>query len=50
MSFPLEAAQARAGLDASRPRLMDFLQRIRQRPAYKRATERGGPAQPQRQG
>ena len=43
MSFPLEAAQARAGLDASRPRLMDFLQRIHARPAYQRALERGGP-------
>ncbi|MFT4269102.1 MAG: glutathione S-transferase [Xenophilus sp.] len=45
MSFPVEAAQARAGLDASRPRLMDWLQRVRARPAYKRALERGGPYQ-----
>jgi glutathione S-transferase len=43
MSFPIEAAAARAGLDASRPKLMDFLERIRSRPAYKRALERGGP-------
>ncbi|WP_088282742.1 glutathione S-transferase family protein [Ideonella sp. A 288] len=43
MSFPLEAAAARAGLDASRPRLMAFLQRIHARPAYRRALERGGP-------
>jgi glutathione S-transferase len=42
MSFPLEAAQARGGLDASRPRLMDFLARIHARPAYQRALERGG--------
>jgi glutathione S-transferase len=42
MSFPLEAAAARAGLDASRPRLMDFLRRIHARPAYQRAIERGG--------
>jgi glutathione S-transferase len=42
MSFPLEAATARAGLDGSRPRLMDFLARIHARPAYKRALERGG--------
>lgn len=42
MSFPLEAATARAGLDASRPRLIDFLTRIHARPAYKRALERGG--------
>ena len=46
MSFPIEAARARAGLDESRPRLMDFLRRIQQRPAYKRAVERGGPALP----
>jgi len=43
LSFPLEAAAARAGLDASRPRLMDFLQRIHDRPAYRRAIEQGGP-------
>jgi glutathione S-transferase len=43
MSFPLEAASARGGLDASRPRLIDFLQRIHSRPAFQRALERGGP-------
>jgi glutathione S-transferase len=42
MSFPLEAAAARAGLDISRPKLMDFLDRIHARPAYRRALERGG--------
>lgn len=42
ISFPLEAAAARAGLDAKRPRLMDFLARIHARPAYQRAVERGG--------
>ncbi|MBX3588449.1 MAG: glutathione S-transferase [Ramlibacter sp.] len=42
MSFPLEAAAARGGLDASRPRLMDFLARIHARPAYQRAVEKGG--------
>ncbi|MGA4639948.1 glutathione S-transferase [Stutzerimonas stutzeri] len=46
MSFPLEAARSRAGLDQSRPRLLDFLERIQQRPAYQRAVERGGPALP----
>ena len=46
MSFPLEAAASRAGLDASRPRLMDWLQRIHARPAYRRALERGGPPLP----
>jgi glutathione S-transferase len=43
MSFPLEAAASRAGLNASRPRLFDFLQRIHARDAYKRALTRGGP-------
>lgn len=42
MSFPLEAAAARAGLNASRPKLMAFLERIHERPAYRRALERGG--------
>lgn len=42
MSFPLEAAAARGGLDASKPRLTDFLGRIHARPAYQRALERGG--------
>jgi glutathione S-transferase len=43
MSFPLEAAASRAGLDASRPRLTAFLDRIHARNAYRRALERGGP-------
>ena len=43
MSFPLEAAAQRAGLNGSRPKLMAFLKRIHARPAYKRALERGGP-------
>jgi glutathione S-transferase len=42
MSFPLEAAAARAGLDTSHPKLSVFLQRIHARPAYQRALERGG--------
>jgi glutathione S-transferase len=42
MSFPLEAAAARAGLDAGRPKLFAFLTRIHARDAYKRALERGG--------
>jgi glutathione S-transferase len=42
LSFPLEAAAARGGLDESRPRSMDFLRRIHARPAYRRALERGG--------
>jgi len=43
MSFPLEAARQRGGLDASRPNLTDWLERIHARPAYGRALERGGP-------
>ena len=42
MSFPLEAAASRGGLDASRPRLMEFLGRIHAREPYRRALERGG--------
>lgn len=42
MSFPLEAAKSRAGLNVSRPQLWDFLERIHAREAYKRALERGG--------
>lgn len=42
MSFPLEVAAARGGLNNSRPRLMTFLDRIHARPAYQRALERGG--------
>lgn len=42
LSFVLEAAAARGGLDATRPHLMSFLQRIHARPAYLRAIDRGG--------
>lgn len=42
ISFPLEAAAARAGLDAQYPKLGAFLARIHARPAYQRALERGG--------
>ena len=41
MSFPIEAVEAQAGLDA-RPKLKFFLERIHTRPAYQRALERGG--------
>lgn len=41
MSFPLEAAEARAGLDRY-PKLKSFLSKIHSRPAYKRALEKGG--------
>lgn len=42
MSFPLEAAAARGGLDGRWPNLVDFLQRIHARPSYQKALERGG--------
>jgi glutathione S-transferase len=42
MSFPLEAARMRGGLDEKRPRLMAWLERIHARPAYRKALERGG--------
>jgi glutathione S-transferase len=43
ISFVLEAASARGGLDATYPNLAGFLTRIHARPAYQRALERGGP-------
>ncbi len=42
MSFPLEAATARAGA-AHYPRIKAFLDRIHARPAYQRALKAGGP-------
>ncbi len=43
MSFPAEAAAARAGLRDGRPRATEWLARLHARPAYRRALERGGP-------
>jgi glutathione S-transferase len=43
MSFPIEAAGARIGYGADKPKLKAFLQKIHARPAYQRALERGGP-------
>ncbi len=43
MSFPLEAARSRAGLDSRRPALIEWLERIHARPAYQAALARGGP-------
>jgi len=42
MSFPLEAARARAGLDRSRPKTIAWITKIQSRPAYKRALAKGG--------
>ena len=43
MSFPLEAARSRAGLDDRYPAILEWLGRIHARPAYVRALEAGGP-------
>lgn len=45
MSFPLEAAAARGGLDQRYPKSTAFLLRIHALPAYQRALEKGGPYQ-----
>jgi glutathione S-transferase len=42
MSFPLEAAAARDGIGADRPRLKAWLDRIHGRPAYQQALVTGG--------
>jgi glutathione S-transferase len=42
MSFPVEAAAARAGLGSGLPRLNAWLERIKARPAYRRVLEKGG--------
>jgi len=42
MSFPLEAATARGGMEGQIPAVVDFLKRIHARPAYQQALERGG--------
>ena len=43
MSFPMQAAAARGGLELGHPRAMDWLARIESRPAYRTALEKGGP-------
>jgi len=43
MSFPLEAARSRGGLDASRPATIAWLNKIHARPAYQAALKAGGP-------
>lgn len=43
MSFPLEAARSRGGLDASRPHTIAWLDKIHARPAYRTALTKGGP-------
>jgi glutathione S-transferase len=43
MSFPVESAVARAGDLADVSKLADFVKRIKDRPAFQKAIERGGP-------
>jgi glutathione S-transferase len=43
MSYPIEAAAARVGLGASRPKTAAWLERIHARPAYQAALRVGGP-------
>lgn len=43
MSFPIEGARSRGGLDGRYPNLMKYLETIHARPAYQRALEQGGP-------
>lgn len=48
MSFPLEAALARAASAAQYPRIAAFVKQLRARPAYQRAAAKAGPAAPLR--
>ncbi|WP_230630865.1 glutathione S-transferase family protein [Sphingomonas sp. Leaf37] len=43
MSFPIEAARSRAGLDKSRPATIAWLDKVHARPAYQAALAKGGP-------
>ncbi|PNU03330.1 glutathione S-transferase family protein [Novosphingobium guangzhouense] len=43
MSFPLEAAKDRGGLDIGRPATLAWLDKIHARPAYQAALAKGGP-------
>jgi glutathione S-transferase len=43
MSFPVQVAAMRGGIERSHPRLWTYLQRIHARPAYERALAKGGP-------
>ncbi|MEZ0494986.1 glutathione S-transferase family protein [Sphingomonas sp. IW22] len=43
MSFPLEAARSRGGLDEGRPATIAWLEKVHARPAYQAALAAGGP-------
>lgn len=46
MSYPLEALLTRASTDHAAPRLAALLDRMRARPAFQRAIDKGGPVMP----
>ena len=46
MSYPIEALLTRAADPNGYPRIRDFRDRVRARPAYQRAEAKGGPAIP----
>jgi glutathione S-transferase len=46
MSYPIEALLTRAADPGGYPRIRDFRDRVRARPAYQRAEAKGGPAIP----
>jgi glutathione S-transferase len=48
MSYALEAATQRAGLDGRHPNLVAHMERTKARAAYQRAVERAGPVMPER--
>jgi glutathione S-transferase len=43
MSFPLEAARSRGGLNGSRPATIAWLAKVHARPAYQAGLKKGGP-------
>ncbi|MEG3082936.1 glutathione S-transferase [Sphingomonas sp. PB2P12] len=43
MSFPLEAARSRGGLNESRPATIAWLSKVHARPAYQAGLKKGGP-------
>ena len=43
MSFPLEAAVARAGATEGRPHIGQWIAKVHSRPAYQAALKAGGP-------
>ena len=43
MSFPLEAARSRGGLNESRPATIAWLAKVHARPAYQAGLKKGGP-------